>query len=93
MLIERRNGIEAVEASLAPLEALPIRIVEVDRPIVLSAGRIKARHPLSLSDAFLVALAVDRGASVVTGGHEFKRVEPIVPVFWLSQREEGPAEG
>jgi ribonuclease VapC len=83
-IIERRNGIEAVEASLALLEALPIRIVEVDRPTILSAARIKARHPISLGDAFVVALAVDRGATVVTGDREFKRVEQIVSVLWLS---------
>ena len=66
-IIERRKGIEAVEASLALIQALPIGIVEVDRSVILSAARIKARHPISLGDAFVVALAVDQGATVVTG--------------------------
>ena len=73
-LIERRKGIEAVEASLGLIEALPVRIVEVDRPIILSAARIKARHPISLGNAFVVALAIDQGATVVSGDPEFKRV-------------------
>ena len=83
-IIERRKGIEAVEASLALIQALPIGIVEVDRSVILSAARIKARHPISLGDAFVVALAVDQGATVVTGDPEFKRVEHLVPVFWLT---------
>jgi predicted nucleic acid-binding protein len=91
-ILERRTGIAAVERWLALLEALPVAIVDIDRAAILSAARIKARHPVSLGDAFVFALALDQAAMVVTGDPEFKRTEQLVPVHWLDLKDSGPAE-
>jgi predicted nucleic acid-binding protein len=85
-IVERRRGPAAVGDTLALLEELPVEIVDVDRRAALGAARIKARHPVSIGDAFVAALALEHAATVVTGDPEFKRVEHLVPVFWLQQR-------
>jgi uncharacterized protein with PIN domain len=90
-MIERRKGLAGVDASLALLEALSIQVVGVDLPAILSAARIKARHPITLGDSFVTALALDEGATVLTGDPEFKRVEHMVTICWLQQKDSGPA--
>jgi predicted nucleic acid-binding protein len=83
-LMERRQGIEAVAAVLAALEDLPLQVVDVDRGAILGAAHVKARHPISFADAFVVTLAIEESATVLTGDPEFKRVEHLVPVRWLT---------
>ncbi len=82
-IVERRRGVEDVGESLALLDELPVQIVDLDRPAILGAAHIKAGHPISLADAFVVALAISADATVITGDPEFKRVEHLVPVLWL----------
>lgn len=82
-LIERRKGLGDVEAFLALVEDLPLEVADIDRASVLGAARIKAGYLMSLGDAFVAALALDRGATVVTGDKEFRRTEGLVPVMWL----------
>ena len=59
-------------------------MVDVDRRAILGAAHVKAQHPISFADAFVVTLAVEEGATVLTGDPEFKRVEHLVPVHWLT---------
>ena len=47
------------------------------------AAHIKAGHAISYADAFAVALAQDRGATILTGDPEFKEVEHLIPIEWL----------
>jgi predicted nucleic acid-binding protein len=83
-ILERRAGVEAVSAALSGLEDLPLTIMDLDRRAVLSAAHVKAHHPISLADAFVVALALAEGGTVITGDPEFREVEKLVPVHWLS---------
>ncbi len=40
-------------------------------------------HPISYADAFVVATALNKGATIVTGDPEFKNVEYMVPIHWI----------
>lgn len=84
-LLERRWGELELRKVMARLDELPIQMIPVDRPLVLAAAHIKARHPLSYADAFAVALAQKLNAVVVTGDPEFKSVEEVVGIEWLEQ--------
>jgi predicted nucleic acid-binding protein len=90
-IVERRQGETKVRETLALLEQLPVEVVELDRRTILSAARIKAQHPISIGDAFVTALALDQEAAVMTGDPEFRRVEHLVAVSWLPQKDTGPA--
>lgn len=82
-IIERRYGSERLQEVLARLAQLPITITEISHERVLAAAHVKAHHAVSYADAFAIALAQEKGAPVVTGDPEFKKVERLVKVIWL----------
>jgi len=40
---------------------------------------------VSFADAFAIALAQDKKATVLTGDSEFTQVESLVPIHWLKR--------
>ena len=82
--MERRRGREATATLLAALEGLPLRVVDADSRAILGAAHIKAQYPISFADAFVVALALEEGAAVLTGDPEFRRVQHLVTMRWLT---------
>jgi len=52
---------------------------------VIDAARIKAEYPLSFADCFAIAIARCQKAAVLTGDPEFKKVEHLVKIEWLSE--------
>ena len=75
----------STEEFLSEIDRLPVALVDVDRSMALSAGRIKAKYPMSYADCYAAALGQQLGARVVTGDPEFEQVERagIVEVEWL----------
>lgn len=55
---------------------------------MLSAARLKARYAISYADAFVVVVAQEQQAILLTGDPEFKplEVDGILKVEWLSRR-------
>jgi ribonuclease VapC len=84
-IIEREHGAPQWQNTLERIRTLPIAIVGVDEPIVLSAAHIKAEHPVSYADAFAIALAQRLQATIVTGDPEFQEVEKLVNILWLRE--------
>jgi len=82
-IIERRYGSERLQEVLAILAQLPITTIEASFERVLAAAHIKAHYVVSYADAFAIALAQEKGAPVVTGDPEFKKVEHLAKVVWL----------
>lgn len=82
--VERRYGPIAVEQLHLYTDTLPITLWQADRERVLAAAHIKAQYLLSYADAFAVALAQELQAAVVTGDPEFRAVERLVKVEWLT---------
>jgi len=84
-MTERRLGAERARATLGHVEQLPVQSIDADRALTLRAARVQAGHSISYADAFVVALAQLRDATVVTGDPEFGVVEQLVRVRWLPQ--------
>jgi predicted nucleic acid-binding protein len=82
-IIEREQGAFATRRALAAIDQLPIHIIEADRRLALAAAHIKAHHPISYADAFVVALAQQMEAVILTGDPEFGKIEHLVAMEWL----------
>ena len=82
-ITERRYGTERLQEMLSALTLLSLQVAEVTRGFVMAAAHVRVRHAVSCADAFAIALAQEKGASVVTGDPEFKKVEHLVQVVWL----------
>jgi ribonuclease VapC len=76
---------EAAEARAADIATLPIEIVPVaeDLRLARQAAHFKARHRMSLADAFAAALAKEKKAELVTGDLEFKALDKEIKIQWL----------
>ena len=82
-ITERERGINQARAVLAAVEQLPLELLPANRESVLAAAHVKASHPLSYADAFVVAVAQAKQAIILTGDPEFRTVEHLVSVEWL----------
>ena len=64
------------------LKALPLHWVEVSEPLLEQAASIKARHSLSLADAWIAAAAQQVGATLLHKDPEFRAIANL-PQEWL----------
>ena len=82
-IVRRKDG-DAVWARIAEeLRAAPIEFHPATRSLADLAAGFKARHKLSLADAFAAALAKEKRAELVTGDPEFRQIEGEVKISWL----------
>ena len=82
--LERRRGLVQAQRAQALIESLPIIEADATRTLVLEAAHIKALHPISYANAFVAALALREDAIILTGDPEFKSVQSLVRVEWLT---------
>ncbi|MBD2423771.1 PIN domain-containing protein [Cyanobium sp. FACHB-13342] len=64
------------------LKALPLNWVEPSEPLLEQAASIKARHSLSLADAWIAAAAQQVGAALLHKDPEFRAIADL-PQVWL----------
>lgn len=83
-IVKRRVGRRKTEEALALLEQLPIEIISVDDDLVRETAEIKAESPLAYADAFCIATARRANGQIFTNDPEFKSVEHLVSVIWLT---------
>jgi ribonuclease VapC len=79
----RKDGAARWDEIASEMRALPIEFHPIDRNLADLAADIKARHRISLADAFAAALAKERMAELVTGDPEFPPLEKEIKVVWL----------
>ena len=85
-VLHRQRGVEEAEYFLETvLVSLPILLVQNNFQDVIDAARIKAEYPLSFADCFAVATARRESALILTGDPEFKKIEHLVKIEWLSK--------
>ena len=84
-IVKRRVGAAKTMDALRLLEQLPIDLFPLDQPLVRAAAAIKSAHALSYADAFCAATAQRLDATVLTGDREFKSVERLVKIRWLTK--------
>lgn len=70
--IGKVHGWKIAERKRGEITQLPIRIVPFDESLFWGAVRLKAEHAISYADAFAAALALDRGATLLTADPEFE---------------------
>lgn len=79
---QERDEKEALER-VNLITALPVLRIESTRPLGILAAELKATHHLSVADAWIAALAKERGATLVHKDPEFKQVESEVKALEL----------
>jgi ribonuclease VapC len=85
-ILHRQRGVQEAEYFLdTVLVGLPILLVQNDFQDVIDAARIKAEYPLSFADCFAVATAIRESAIILTGDPEFKKIEHLAKIEWLSE--------
>jgi ribonuclease VapC len=82
-MVTRKDGPARWTEIARELPTLPIEFHPATRALADLAADFKARHRLSLADAFAAALAKELKAELVTGDPEFKAVEKEIKIHWL----------
>ncbi|HHY38968.1 MAG TPA: type II toxin-antitoxin system VapC family toxin [Clostridia bacterium] len=84
-ILLRERDKDAAELMLTELrQATRISVVDATWERAREAGKLKARGGISYADCFAAALAEEKGAWLVTGDPEFKRVADRVKILWLN---------
>ncbi len=67
------------------LDNMPVELADAGREVALEAARFKARGAISYADCYVCGLArMLKAEEIVTGDPEFRSVEKIVQVRWIS---------
>jgi len=75
-IMMRRRGKDAADLVEGAIYDHPrLNVVEADRARIRAAAEIKAAGKLSMADGFAAALAMELGATLVTGDPELARLE------------------
>ncbi len=82
-ITERKLGRDTAENTLEDILRLPIQLAEANMDRVLAAAHVKAQHAISYADAFVVSLAQEHEATIVTADPEFKKVDSLADILWL----------
>lgn len=81
--IYRKRGEIIANKTLSIIKKLPIKLVIPDEDLFIKAGWVKGNFAISLADCFIVALAKQLKATVLTGDPEFKKIVKVVKIIWL----------
>ncbi|BFU93809.1 MAG: twitching motility protein PilT [Nitrospira sp.] len=84
-IVKRKVGAAQAAEALQLVEQLPIELVPVDLPMVREAAEIKGEHAVSYADAFCIATARRLSGTVLTSDPEFRAVEHLITVRWLTR--------
>ena len=84
-IVKRRVGPAKAIDALHLLEQLPIELFPIDQALVRAAAEIKSEHTLSCADAFCAATAQRLKATVLTNDPEFKSIERLIKIRWLTK--------
>ena len=80
----REAGAERADQVVEVIATLPIEIVFPDLELTREAARLKSRGGIAYADCFAAALAKLRKSELMTGDAEFKRVDDVVKILWIS---------
>jgi len=85
-IVERERGLFAAQEVLALIDELPVIMELADRELTLAAAHLKAQYPIAYADCFAVALAQQKGATLISGDPDFEKVAEVVALEWLPER-------
>ena len=84
--IERKHGFSKAQYTLALIQEMPVEVLPADDQTVFAAAHIKANHPISYADAFVIVAAQTLDGIVMTGDPEFQDVTELAKIEWLERR-------
>lgn len=79
----QQKGEDAAKELIVLLKSLPLQIVESSERLILSAGRIKANHKLSVADSIIAATAIDKSATLVHKDPELEGISEYTKILKL----------
>ena len=79
----QKRDVEEAQTRVYLMESLPITRVESTASLSVTAARLKAKHRISVADAWIAALAVERNAVLIHKDPEFEQVEDELEVLKL----------
>lgn len=82
-ITERRLGQDMADNTLEDIFRLPVQLADASTERVVGAAHVKAGYAISYADAFVVALAQELEATIITADPEFQKVESLVSILWL----------
>jgi len=85
-ITKRKVGWRMAEEALVLLEQLPVTILSVDEKLVKEAAELKSDYAVSYADAFCIATALSSSGKIFTNDPEFRLVEHLVTVIWLTDK-------
>ena len=83
----QKKGEDVAKELVVLVKSLPVEIIQSNERIILSAGRLKAKHRLSVADAVVAATAMDKAAVLVHKDPEFEQLERQVAVIKLPYKK------
>ena len=82
-MTKRRFGESKKVEILGRIHQLSFEVLPAPDQLVFRAAEIKAEHPISYAECFVVACAQEHSAVIVTGDPDFKPVEHLAKITWL----------
>lgn len=83
----REYGIKPADQVLSMIKSWPLEFVPVKEELAIVAGRMKAENKISYADAYVVATALIKRATILTGDKEFKEIEDLLAIEWLPKNK------
>jgi len=82
--IAKVKGQKIARQVIQDLERYPLLVVDANKDLTWGAAQFKAKYSLAYADCFALALAKQKGASLLTGDPEFKKLKENVKIIWLT---------
>ena len=82
-VIYKAHGMSVAKSTSASMRALPMTIISVDANHAETAGILKQDFKLSYAGAFAGALALEKGATLVTADFDFKPAAHAIKIEFL----------
>ncbi len=82
-MLVRKSGKRSAQKFMTLLPELPLALLMPDVSSIMAAAKLKSTRRLSYADAFAANLAIDLGATLVTGDPELAQMTDKFDVEWL----------
>lgn len=82
----QKKGEDVAKELVVLVKSLPLEIVESNERLILSAGRIKANHRLSVADAIIAATGIEKSATLIHKDPELEAVSEYIKTISLSTK-------
>jgi predicted nucleic acid-binding protein len=86
----QEEGVAEADRRISLMKELPIQILwDMDETMVLTAGKLKAEHRISLADAIIAAFAIRRDAVLMHKDPEYDALFGILAMESLPYKSDG----